>query len=139
MLFHLPPCLFLLGRSIHMNTKLLLKIRMNNFGVRELSSAIAYQTSGPLRNDCVNIGSLSLTVFPISQSETFCVCTAMTKALPLFDMSSSSAYRLSNFRSAPYDKSTSNRSRSSCFLYLSRGPSSLYGDDQGASAFLTIS
>jgi hypothetical protein len=28
---------------------------------------IAYQTSGPLRNDCVNIGSLTLTVFPLSK------------------------------------------------------------------------
>ncbi|KOP71126.1 hypothetical protein AN957_04435 [Cytobacillus solani] len=48
------------------------------------------------------------------------------------------SYLISNFRSPPYDKSTSIRYRLLCLLYLSRGPSSLYGDDQGASAFLIL-
>src|SRR5690606_38359031 len=40
------------------------------------------------------------------------------------------------FRSPPYDKSTKNCYRNSSFLYLRRSPSSLYGDEQGAFAFL---
>ncbi len=55
------------------------------------------------------------------------------------ELSSYSAYRLSIFRPAPYDKSTSIRFRSLCLLYLSRDPSSLSGDEQGACAFLSRS
>src|SRR5438067_1713298 len=42
----------------------------------------------------------------------------------------------SALRSPPYDKSTSNRWRSSCFLYLSWRDSRSYGAEQGACAFL---
>jgi hypothetical protein len=55
--------------------------------------------------------------------------------LGIWEMSSTSSQSLSNFWSSPYDKSAKNCCRNSGLLYLSRGPSSLYGDERGACAF----
>ncbi len=73
--------------------------------------------------------------FPLSQSKPLQFVTAMSKSLPLFLLSSSSAYRLANFRTSPYDKSTKNCYAIQVSFISVEAPPVCYGDEQVACAF----